>query len=142
MRVLGLDVGERRIGLALSDEGGILATPRGAMERRSPSEDVVAILEIARREGVGRIIVGLPASLSGGLGPQAERTLAFRRLLEEGSPVPVESWDERLSTVEAGRRLREAGVSPSREKGRRDAAAAAVVLQAYLDATSERRGEQ
>lgn len=132
-----MDVGQRRIGLALSYPGGLLAMPHTAVTRGTLEQDIAAILEVVQREEVARIVVGLPVSLDGTLGPQARETIAFCDALRASSPVPVETWDERFSTVEAERRLREAGVAPSRDRGRLDAAAAAVVLQAYLDAHQE-----
>ena len=133
-RVLGLDVGDRRIGLAVSDPDGRLATPYSALTRSTLEEDIAAILEVAWQEEVASIIVGLPLLLDGSLGSQAEKTTAFCDALRAGSPIPVGTWDERFSTVEAAGLLREAGATPSRDLGRLDAAAAAVILQAYLDA--------
>lgn len=133
-RVLGLDVGERRIGVAISDGMGMLATPYEALQRRSLEQDIAAIVAVVQEEEVAQIIVGMPLSLDGSVGPQAKRTTAFYEALKAASPVPVKTWDERFSSVEAEHRLREAGVSPSRNRARLDASAAAVVLQAYLDA--------
>lgn len=133
-RVLGLDVGERRIGVAISDEAGLLATPYTAIDRQGQEQDIGTILGIVEQEDVGKIIVGLPLSLEGSVGPQAQRTVAFCEALKAASLVSVGTWDERFSSVEAGHLLREAGVSYSRHPGRLDASAAAVILQAYLDA--------
>ena len=127
-------MGERRIGVAISDDAGLLATPYTAIERQSQEQAIATIVGIVEQEEVGQIIVGVPLSLDGSVGPQAERTMAFYEALKAASPVSVETWDERFSSVEAGHRLREAGVSHSRHPGRLDASAAAVVLQAYLDA--------
>ena len=133
-RALCLDVGEKRIGLGISDPLGRLATPYSAIVRRDQQRDIEAVLKVVREEEIALLIVGMPWSLDGSVGPQAERTLAFCRALEAASPVPVETWDERYSSVEAEHRLIEAGVSPSRNRARVDASAAAVILQAYLDA--------
>ena len=133
-RALALDVGQRRIGLAVSDPGGLLATPYTTITAKTPEKDIAAILTIARQEEIGLIVVGLPLSLDGTVGPQAQLTLDFCDALRAASYVPVETWDERFSTVEAEMRLREAGVAPSRDRARLDAAAAAVLLQSYLDA--------
>ncbi len=133
-RALCLDVGERRIGLAISDPGGRLATPYDAIVRRDQQRDIAAVLKVAREEEITLLVVGMPWLLDGRVGHQAERTLAFSRALEAASPIPVEMWDERYSSVEAEHRLIEAGVSPSRNRARLDASAAAVILQAYLDA--------
>lgn len=133
MRVLGLDVGDRRIGLALGDPLGILASALGALERRGAERDVQAILALIVENQAERVVVGLPRKLDGTLGEQARKVQEFTQKLVEASPVPVEYWDERLSTVAAQERLREAGAKrPTR--GRVDAAAAAHILQGYLDA--------
>ena len=130
---MGLDVGDRRIGLALSDPLGILASGLGALERRDPERDVEAILALARENQVNRVVVGLPRHLDGSLGEQARKVQAFAQKLGELLPVPLEYWDERLSTVAARERLREAGVKRA-SRHRVDAAAATVILQGYLDA--------
>lgn len=96
-------------------------------------EDVRRILEMAREHQVTRIVVGIPLSLGGQRGPQARAADAFRRALAREVRVSVVGWDERFSTVEAERRLKEAGVQPSLERGRADAASAAIILQSYLD---------
>ena len=137
---MALDVGDRRIGVALSDPSGMLASPLTTINRTlSVDEDITAILELARKQGAGEIVVGIPKPLAGGSSPQTKATDRFYRALAAKSSVPVKRWDERLSTVEAERRLIEAGVEPSREKGRVDAAAAAVILQSYLDRPRARR---
>ncbi len=133
-RALCLDVGERRIGLAICDPEGRLATPYSAITRHDEQRDIEAVLKIACEEEITRIVVGMPWTLDDTVGPQAELTLVFCRALEASSHVPVEVWDERYSSVEAEHRLIEAGVSPSRNRARVDASAAAVILQAYLDA--------
>jgi putative Holliday junction resolvase len=133
-RSLCLDIGEKRIGLAISDPRGRLATPYDAIRRRDQQRDITTVLQVAHEEEIALIVVGMPWSLDGSVGPQAERTLAFCRALEASSHVPVEMWDERYSSVEAEHRLIEAGVTPSRNRARVDASAAAVILQAYLDA--------
>lgn len=139
---MGLDVGQRRIGLAICDPDGILATPYSAITRKKLEDDIATIMALVEQEDVARIVVGLPISLDGSLGPQAHETIAFCDALRAGSPVPVETWDERYSTVEAEGHLRAAGVTPSRDRGRLDAAAAAVILQAYLDAHRERASRE
>ena len=127
-------MGERRIGVALSDPQGLLATPLTTLNRDGTPADYHRILDLARRHEVGQLVVGLPVSMNGRMGPQARRLLAFVKGLEEVSPLPVALWDERLTSTEAARRLGEAGVRNPRDKGRIDAAAAALILQAYLDA--------
>ena len=134
LRLLGLDVGASRIGAAISDPTGILVSPLAAVRRASLDDDLAAIAALAREHDVASIVVGLPLSLSGGLGPQGRAVRDFIRALSDRSAVPVHAQDERFSTVEAERLLREAGHSPSRNKGLRDSAAACVILQAYMDA--------
>lgn len=133
-RTLALDVGQRRTGLAVSDSDGLLATPYSTITAKTPQKDIAAILAIAREEEIGLIVVGMPLSLDGTVGSQARLTLDFCDALRAASHVPVETWDERYSTVEAEVRLHEAGIAPSRNRARLDAAAAAVLLQSYLDA--------
>lgn len=133
MRTLGLDVGERRIGVAISDPEERLAVPLRVLERRGSEADARAIAELARREGVGRIVVGLPVSLNGTLGPQARQTQAFAERLRAATDAEVVLYDERLSTAEADRHLRQLGMREREMRSRRDAVAAAIILQAYLD---------
>ena len=139
LRMLGLDVGERRIGVARSDPTGTLATPLPFIRRRSLEKDLSVVVELAASQGANAIVVGIPISLNGKVGPQAKVVMAFRDALALVSPVPVYPQDERFSTAEAERLLRESGHEPSREKGLLDSASAAVILQAYLD--SKRRGQ-
>jgi len=140
MKALGLDVGERRIGLAVSDPLGMLASPVGFISRKSLEQDLREVLRLAQERQVQCIIVGMPLSQAGEMGPQAQRVQRFVQALRQVSPVPVETWDERYSTFEAEEMLRQAGVKPSREKGRADAASAAVILQSYLDSIRSRSG--
>lgn len=137
-RVLALDVGEARIGLAVSDPTGLLATPLAALRRGEEEQDAEAVLEAARREGVASIVVGLPLAMSGKRSRQTRLVLSFADKLRERSSLRVELWDERLSTVEAEALLRSAGVQPSRDRARLDSAAAAVILRWYLDAHREK----
>ena len=139
-RVLGLDVGERRIGVAICDGAWLLATPYTAIQRRHQEKDIATIVQIVQEEEVGQVIVGLPLSLDGSVGPQATITLVFFEALKAACPVATDTWDERYSTAEAGQRLIEAGISPSRNKGRLDASAAAVILQSYLDSHRQASG--
>ena len=140
MRVLALDVGDRRIGVALSDPTGLLATPLTTIERRGGSWDVDEVLRLASESDASEIVVGLPVSLSGRKGAQARSVAEFESALADRAAVPVTSVDERYSTVQAESLLRESGVKPSRHRARVDAAAAAVILQSYLDA--KRSGPQ
>ncbi len=139
MRILGLDVGRRRVGVAVSDPAGLIATPLEVIEVRSLKGAIRRILEICREQQAERIVVGLPVTLGGEVGPQAREVLQFVEALRRRSPVPVETWDERLSTVGAARLLQAGGHDSRSMRGRLDAAAAAFMLQGYLD--SRRRAE-
>jgi putative Holliday junction resolvase len=131
MRMMGLDVGDRRIGVALSDELGITATPREVLKR--DGREWAAIVRLTEQEAVGEIVVGVPRSLSGELGPQAEKVLSFIATLRARVNVPVQEWDERLSTAVAERVLIDADTRRSRRREVIDKLAAAVILQSYLD---------
>lgn len=133
MRILGLDIGEKRIGVALSDPGGILASPLTQISRTGTRAPIEAIIELVRQHEVGRIVAGLPYSMDGSLGQQAERVEHFLRKLSQHLDIPVETWDERLSTVAAERMMAEVGVGKERRKKQVDAVAAALILQGYLD---------
>jgi putative holliday junction resolvase len=137
MRSLGLDVGDRRIGVAQSDPLGILASPLLVIEREKENADLAAIVKLVKKNGAELIIVGLPQSMDGSLGTQAEKVKAFAEKLKEQSPVPVEFRDERLTTVVAKRMMEEAGIKKSARNKRieYDAAAAAIILQSYLNET-------
>ena len=139
-RVLGLDAGERRVGVALSDELRLLASPVSVLDRRKGLAPVLDHLSaLARREGVVHAIVGLPLNADGSHGKQAERATHFARVAERVLGVPVTMWDERLSTREAEAIIREQGRNTrrARQAGQVDAVAAAVILQDYLDAHRE-----
>ena len=133
MRILALDVGDRRIGVAVSDPTGSIATPLAVIHRTGGEKDFSAVLEHVRQQEAEHILVGLPISLSGKLHSQARAVQGFVATLISRSPVPVETLDERLTTVQAERRMQEAGASAQKRKVLRDAAAAAILLQAYLD---------
>lgn len=135
-------MGERRIGLAVSDAGGTLATPLGFVNRTALRDDIRRILDRAAEVDAGAIVVGLPMSEDGSVGPQAKRVKAFVKALRAGTDLRVETADERFSTAEAERLLRQAGRQPARHKGEVDAAAAAVILQEYLDRSSRHAKSQ
>lgn len=133
-RTLALDVGDSRIGLALSDPLGILASPLTIIERRDEQAAIDKIAGIVRKNEVGLVIAGLPLNMDGTSGLQAEKTRVFVSELSRFIDVPVEYRDERLSTVSA-RELIQAVRKTSRDT-RYDAAAAALILQGYLDEVS------
>ena len=136
-RVLGIDAGERRVGVALSDELRLLASPVGVYDRRNGLASVLeALAALVEREGVTHLVVGLPLNADGSEGRQARRAVAFAHLIERVLGLPTTMWDERLSTREAEAIVRAQGRSTRRvrEAGQVDAIAAAVILQEYLDA--------
>lgn len=132
-RNLSLDIGDKRIGVALSDPGGILASPLTIIQRRDDMGAVTEIIGLLEQHDVGRVIVGLPRSMDGSLGMQADKVQAFVQKLAAHTQVPLEFQDERLSTVSARRLLKEASGKKRRRIKEDDAHAAAVILQEYLD---------
>ena len=134
--MLGIDAGERRVGVALSDELRVLASPVTVLDRARGLAPVLdALGELARREGVAQIVVGLPINENGTLGRQARRAQDFARVAGRVLGLPVELWDERLSTQAAEEIVRGQGRNTRqlRRRGDIDAVAAAVILQDYLD---------
>ena len=129
-RILALDIGDRWIGVAMSDPQGILASPLTIIDRTDEQSDINAIQTIIEQNQVGVVVVGLPLSMNGSLGPQAEKVRLFTEELSKHTEVPVEFRDERLTTVSAQRLMKEAKKS---RKTRDDAIAAALILQSYLD---------
>lgn len=148
-RSVGIDLGSRRIGVAMSDSAGVLATPYTIIERSGdPGADRRAIAAVVAEIGAGRVVVGLPLSLSGARGRAAEAAVAEAKALADELDVPVVLQDERLSTVEAERRRRALSIPDKRRQsvpaGRKapvDDVAAAVLLQAWLD-SAERSGPE
>lgn len=141
MRLLALDVGERRIGVALSDPTGIIATPLTTIRRVSVVKDREIIAALVREHSVERVVVGLPRTLRGEVGPQAERVLRFGGRLAEVLEVPLVYWDERYSTVDAERIVgTRRGMRGRSARVHLDDVAAAVILQSYLDSLDQQRG--
>jgi putative Holliday junction resolvase len=130
--VLGLDLGQARIGVAISDPARRVAVPLGTV-RTGPPSDVRTIGSLVREHAVSLVVVGLPLRLSGERGEAAARAEAFARALQTALGVPVVLHDERLSTVEADRSLAAAGATGRQRRRAVDRSAAAVILQAYLD---------
>jgi putative holliday junction resolvase len=135
VRALALDLGSKRIGVAVSDAGGVLATPRTTVERsRDRARDHRRIADLVAEEEAGTVVVGLPLSLDGKTGPAAEAVLAEVAELAAVLAVPVVTHDERLTTVTAHDQLRAAGMDGRRRRSVVDQQAAAVLLQSWLDA--------
>jgi putative Holliday junction resolvase len=138
MRVLSLDVGDRRIGVALSDETGTIATPLVVIRRSSKVSDFARLIQLVREQGVSKLIVGDPLNADGSAGPQARRIERYAATLEdalqaEGLDVPLVLWDEGLSTQRAQEAMIASGRKAEDRRTRLDAVAAAVILQDYLD---------
>jgi putative Holliday junction resolvase len=133
MRLLGLDVGDKRVGIALSDETATLATGLDTLERVGPRKDLKAIAALVRAHEVSDVVVGLPRKLDGSLGEQAQKVLQFMDELRDVVKVPVVSWDERFTSSMATQALIEGGVSRRARKGVVDKVAAVLILQSYLD---------
>ncbi len=133
-RILALDFGARRIGLAISDPLGLTAQGLPTLERSNRERDLAALLALAREREVTLWVMGLPLHLSGTEGAQAQKVRTFGALLAARSGLPVEYWDERLTTVAAQRVLREAELSLAKRRQAVDRLAAVVLLQSYLEA--------
>ena len=135
-RILALDPGTKRIGVALSDEMGWIAQPLETFERRSITADLAHIQQLVHEHAVDRVILGMPFRLDGSVGPAAEQVEQFKVLLEGVLTVPVIPWDERLTSKSAEAILIEANVSRRKRKGAVDRVAAAILLQTYLESLS------
>jgi putative Holliday junction resolvase len=130
---MGLDIGDRTIGVAVSDPSGVLAQGVGVIRRARLGQDLQAVATLAREREVGLIVAGLPQTLKGEVGIQAEKVQGFVSALRAACPTPVEYWDERLTTRVAERALIAADVSRRRRRRVIDQVAAAVLLQGFLD---------
>lgn len=135
-------MGDKRIGIAVSDETALIASPRETLERSGNKKDIAHLLELARREEVSEILVGMPWKLDGSSGAQAEKVTRFVEALRAATEIPIVIWDERLSTVGAERAMIEANVSREKRRGTVDRVAAALILQSYLDARRATEGTQ
>lgn len=133
MRILGLDVGDKTIGVAISDELGWTAQGLEVIHRKSASYDIERLQDIVINWEVQRIIVGLPKNMNGTIGPRAEKCIVFAEQLEQILKLPVQLWDERLTTIAAERALLEADISRKKRKQVIDKMAAVMILQNFLD---------
>ncbi|HEV3142602.1 MAG TPA: Holliday junction resolvase RuvX [Gemmataceae bacterium] len=133
-RLLGVDYGSVRVGLAITDELRMIASPLATYQRRDEALDAEFFRQIVEREEVGGLVVGLPVHMSGDEGEKAAEARKFGAWLAAVTGLPVVYWDERFTTKEAEAHLRSAGLSPQRRKARRDRVAAQIILQTYLEA--------
>lgn len=141
MKLLGLDVGDRRIGIAFGETDLRIATPSGVVVRSTGDGDLKAIRRWIDEYDAEGLVIGLPRNMDGTLGDQAKETLSFGDRIAKAIDIRIEYWDERLSTVEAARRTREAGAQGRRGRRTLDATAAAVILQDYMDAQAGKSKE-
>ncbi len=130
---MGLDVGEVRIGIALSDETGLIAQGLATLERASWKRDLAYLAHTAKKHEVNQFVIGNPLNLDGSSGQQAERTVDFASRLRETTRLPVVLWDERFTSLSAERTLIEGGVRRKKRKKVIDRMAATIMLQSYLD---------
>lgn len=135
-RVMGIDHGRARIGVAVSDELAFLAQPLCTLDARDEDAAIAEIVRLGREKQVARIVVGLPRNMDGSRGPAAEAAEAFAGKIREAADCPVTLWDERLTTVAAERSLREAGRNARNSRAVVDQVAAQILLQSWLDAQS------
>ncbi|MGB2601160.1 MAG: Holliday junction resolvase RuvX [Candidatus Omnitrophota bacterium] len=133
MRIMGLDLGTKNIGVAVSDESGTLAQGREVVRRTTDKEAIERIEEILKDFSVEEIVVGLPINMDGTMGERAADSERFAEMLKERTHLPVKLWDERLSTKEAESVMLEADVTRSKRKKAIDKLAAQIILQSYLD---------
>lgn len=138
MRIMALDVGDRRIGVAVSDELGWTAQGVGVVERHRDGREIEEIERLVREREVSEIVVGLPRNMNGTIGPRGEICMAFADLLRGKLQLPVHLWDERLTTAAAERTLLEADVSRKKRRQVVDKLAATLILQHYLDSKAGR----
>jgi putative Holliday junction resolvase len=132
-RILGIDLGEARIGLAISDELGMLAHPLETMHVKEIADPVAHVAAIVARDEISTIILGLPRNMNGTYGPAAEKARTFATKLRERTGCDVKMWDERLTSVAAQRSLHEAGRNVKKSRAVIDQVAAQLILQGYLD---------
>jgi putative Holliday junction resolvase len=133
MRILGLDIGSKTIGVAVSDELCLIAHGVTTLKRRGLDHDIHELLKLIEEKQIFKIVIGLPKNMNNTLGPSAEMVLGFIERLNEHTSVPVVTWDERLSTVAAEKVLLEADMSRKKRKRVIDKVAALLILQGYLD---------
>ncbi len=139
-RIMALDIGGRRIGVALSDPGRVLASPLTTLRAEPRAAAIARIAALAAQHEVAAIVVGLPLTLTGEVGPQAQIVQTFADELRQVVAVPVHLFDERLTSVAAERMMIELGIKPDRRKERIDEVAAAIILQDFLDARRNQAG--
>jgi putative Holliday junction resolvase len=139
MRILALDIGARRVGVAVSDPLGWTAQGLPTLARENDPQLIEAVRRITRELDVERVVIGLPRNMNGTVGPQAKKALAFADALRAALQLPVETWDERLTTVAAERSLAEGGLDGRKRRRSVDRVAAQLILQGFLDSLNRER---
>ena len=132
-RIMGLDIGDKTIGVAVSDLMGLTAQGVKTVKRVGKKKDIEELKAIIKERQVTKIVSGLPKNMNGTLGPQGEKVIKFCELLEQETGIKIEYWDERLSTVSANRVMLEGNMRREYRKEHKDELAAVVILQGYLD---------
>jgi len=138
-RIIGVDLGEKNVGVAVSDELGITAQGLTCLRRADEAKFLEDLCRLVREKGAELVVLGLPRNMSGEMGPKAREAVAFAEKLREAGHIEVSLWDERLTTVQAERSMLEGDLSREKRKRRRDIIAAQLILQSFLD--SRRRPE-
>lgn len=142
MKIMAVDYGDARTGLAVCDRTEFLASPVGQIEEKSMAKVAEKIIYASREFDVGMIVIGLPKNMDGTEGARAEKTRKLAKLVELGVQVPIVFWDERRTTVTASAQLSEAGTFGKKRKGKLDAVSAAVILDSFLAWRKNHPGEQ
>ena len=142
MRVLGVDFGEKRIGLAVSDPLGMTAQGLPTLENKGKKRMLAEFEKLCKREEVNELVIGLPRNMDGSFGPKANEIQALVPELEKTLKIPILTWDERLTSRQAGRLMIEEGLSRRRQKQHSDRLAATLILQSYLEFKRINRGEK
>lgn len=137
MRILGLDVGEKTIGVAISDPLGYTAQGVKTIRRQNKKVDIEELISLCSEYNVDTIVVGLPKNMNGTIGPTGEKILNFCELIKESINIPIKMWDERLTTVAANRAMLEADLSRAKRKKLVDKIASTYILQGYLDSLTK-----
>jgi len=140
MKILGLDIGEKRIGIAISDELGYTAQGMRVLNRSGLEDDLTVLRELIKETEATEVVVGLPKNMDGSLGESAEKVLSFAKKMEQSISIPLILWDERWTTAEATRLLVDADVSRSKRRKVVDKLAAVLILQGYLDSLDHQEG--
>ena len=135
-RLLGLDIGDKRIGVSVSDELGITAQGRENIYRESDDQAINEICELINRLHIDEVVIGMPKNMNGTLGPQAEKVMKFSKALGSSARIPIKHWDERLTTVIAQRSLTALNVKGRKKKKKVDRIASQLILQGYMDSKS------